>query len=241
MAAFKSTLELAYDEIAENLEHINESLKLIPYSQNTHVQLCLARSKDVEIREFNNMLKNALKIKIDNIEKKELNNIDLEESFAQIKKILDRLKRDPIWCKTVTDVRNWADFYVLELNNIDGIQKNYYADSSGLSGGQKAKLAFTILASALAYQYGLHKDNAADKSFRFVVIDEAFSKSDEKNSRYAMELFVSLGLQLFVVTPKDKIHVVEPYVKNIFLTHINEQFNSSKVTTLSIEEFRQIQ
>jgi uncharacterized protein YPO0396 len=125
------------------------------------------------------------------------------------------------------------------LADSDGSQKNYYADSAGLSGGQKAKLAFTILASAIAYQYGLHKENAKEKSFRFVVIDEAFSKSDEKNPRYAMELFISLGLQLFVVTPKDKIHVVEPYVKNIFLTHINEQLNYSKVTTLTIDDFRQ--
>lgn len=241
MAAFKSTLELAYDEITESMEQLNESLKKIPYSEGSHVQIYLSRSKDVEIREFNNMLRNALKLKAtETAERAELRNIDLEESFAQIKKILDRLKKDQNWCKTVTDVRNWADFYVLELNNSDGTQKNYYADSAGLSGGQKAKLAFTILASAIAYQYGLHKDNAHDKSFRFVVIDEAFSKSDEKNSQYALELFLSLGLQLFVVTPKDKIHVVEPYVKNIFLTHINDQLNHSKITTLSIDEFRQV-
>lgn len=239
MAAFKSTLELAYDEITESVNELNESLKKIPYSPSTHVQLYLSRSKDVEIREFNNMLRNALKTKSENSESKELKSIDLEESFNQIKKILDRMRKDTNWCKIVTDVRNWTDFYVLELANSDGSQKNYYADSAGLSGGQKAKLAFTILASAIAYQYGLHKENSKDKSFRFVVIDEAFSKSDEKNSRYAMELFISLGLQLFVVTPKDKIHVVEPYVKNIFLTHINDQHNYSKVTTLTIDEFRQ--
>lgn len=251
MAAFKSTLELAYDEIEGSVAELNQSLKKIPYSQNTHVQLYLARSKDVEIREFNNLLRNALKVKSETIEnsvhaainakseKNEIKTIDLEESFNQIKKILDRMKKDINWCKMVTDVRNWCDFYVLEMDNSDGSQKNYYADSAGLSGGQKAKLAFTILASAIAYQYGLHKENAKDKSFRFVVIDEAFSKSDEKNSRYAMELFMSLGLQLFVVTPKDKIHVVEPFVKNIFLTHINEKYNYSKITTLTIDSFRQ--
>lgn len=242
MAAFKSTLELAYDDITESVEQLNESLKSIPYSSNSHVQLYLNRSKDVEIREFNNMLKTALKVKTSpDGNEKNIGTIDMEESFNQIKKILDRMKKDINWAKNVTDVRNWADFYVLEISNTDGSQKNYYADSSGLSGGQKAKLAFTILASALAFQYGLHKENAADKSFRFVVIDEAFSKSDEKNSRYAMELFMSMGLQLFVVTPKDKIHVVEPYVKNIFLTHINEQLDKSKVMTLTIDEFRKAQ
>jgi uncharacterized protein YPO0396 len=242
MAAFKSTLELTYDEITESVSELNHSLKKIPYSQNSHVQLYLARSKDIEIREFNNLLRNALKVRSnssDNPNKSEIKTIDLEESFNQIKKILDRMKKDINWCKSVTDVRNWCDFYVLELANSDGSQKNYYADSAGLSGGQKAKLAFTILASAIAFQYGLHKENALNKSFRFVVIDEAFSKSDEKNSKYAMELFRSLGLQLFVVTPKDKIHVVEPFIKNIFLTHINEQHNYSKITTLTVDNFQQ--
>lgn len=230
MAAFKSTLETAYDEISESVGELNESLKKIPYSPQTYVQLHLAKSKDLEIREFNNMLRNAMKIKSNE-------NIDLEESFGQIKKILDKMKSDPAWCKEVTDVRNWADFFVLELNHEDHSQKNYYADSSGLSGGQKAKLAFTILASAIAFQYGLHKENAKEKSFRFVVIDEAFSKSDEKNSKYAMELFQQLGLQLFVVTPKDKIHIVEPFVKNIFLTKINDDLNHSQILKFKIEEF----
>jgi uncharacterized protein YPO0396 len=74
-----------------------------------------------------------------------------------------------------------------------------------MSGGQKAKLAYTILASAIAYHFGLNQENLGAKSFRFVVIDEAFSKSDDDNARYAMELFKNLNLQLLVITPKDKL------------------------------------
>ncbi|PWU19802.1 MAG: hypothetical protein C5B49_05145 [Bdellovibrio sp.] len=229
MAAFKSTLDLAYDEIVEAVGELNQSLLQIPYTDQSYVQLNVTRSKDVDVREFNNMLKNSLKT----TEQK----VDLEESFNQIKKILDRMKKDGNWCKEVTDVRNWAEFYVLELALDNKEQRNYFADSSGLSGGQKAKLAFTILASAIAYQYGLQKENAKDKSFRFIVIDEAFSKSDDKNSRYAMTLFHKLGLQFFVITPKDKIYLVEPFVKHVFLTHINEQQNDSRVSAFNIKEF----
>ena len=232
MAAFKSTLELTYENIEESIEQLNSSLKKIVYTPTTFVQLVVDKSKDIEIREFQNMLRNTLKVV-----ERDGQDVDIEVSFERIKTILDKLKKEERWCKKVIDVRNWADFHVQEIINDSDVQKNYYADSAGLSGGQKAKLAFTILASALAYQYNLHGQNVKEKSFRFVVIDEAFSKSDEKNSQYAMELFKGLGLQLMVVTPKDKIQIVEPYVHSIFITKINEQQNYSQMHNLVIPQF----
>jgi uncharacterized protein YPO0396 len=53
-----------------------------------------------------------------------------------------------------------------------------------------------------------------------------------------MELFQNLGLQVMVVTPKDKIHVVEPYIESIFLTHINEGQDNSQLINLSLERQR---
>jgi len=139
----------------------------------------------------------------------------------------------------VTDVRNWLDFSAQELYREDDTLKNYYSDSSGKSGGQKAKLAYTILASAIAYQYGLDQEEGRERAFRFVVVDEAFSRSDELNARYAMELFKQLGLQLLVVTPLDKIHVIEPYISACHFVTNNEEENDSKVYNLSIEEYHQ--
>ncbi|KPQ44715.1 MAG: hypothetical protein MPEBLZ_00680 [Candidatus Methanoperedens nitroreducens] len=119
----------------------------------------------------------------------------------------------------------------------NNLEKNHYSDSSGLSGGQKAKLAYTILGSAIAYQFGLDSHQTKSKSFRFVVIDEAFSKSDEANSRYAMELFKKLNLQLLVVTPLDKIHIVEPYISSVHFVENNQNWNNSKVYTLPMQEY----
>ena len=232
MAAFKSTLEIYFEEIKESVEQLNGPLKEINFSDATYVELGVSKSRDVEVREFQNLLKNAIKV-VDGRGDK----IDLEESFNRIKKILDKLKRDERLCKKVLDVRKWADFFVNELYRESGEQKRYYADSSGLSGGEKAKLAFTILASSLAYQYGLHREGAS-KSFRFVVVDEAFSKSDDKNSRYAMELFRELGLQLMVVTPNEKIYIVEPYIDKTFVTDISGDKNSSRVHSIKLSEFR---
>jgi len=232
MAAFKSTLELGYENISESIEQLNSSLSQIIYTPTSYVQLHVDRSRDIEIKEFQKMLKSAMSsTNNDKIEG------EIEHSFDKIKNVLDKLKKEERWCKKVIDVRNWAEFHVIELEKQTNVQKNYYADSAGLSGGQKAKLAFTILASAIAYQYNLQSSKSNEKSFRFVVIDEAFSKSDEKNSRYAMELFKSLGLQLMVVTPKDKIQIVEPFVNNIFMTKINEAQNFSQMHQLKIGKY----
>lgn len=239
MAAFKSTLDIAYENIEETIQELNHVLISMNYSQNSYVQLQLARNKDVEVREFHHLLKHSLA----DLSAEGHQEMASEVCFERIKVLLDRLKNEERWCKKVTDVRNWADFSVLEKIRETHEQKNYYSDSAGLSGGQKAKLAFTILGSAIAYQYGLNLDSeyatntkkSSNNSFRFIVIDEAFSKSDEKNSRYAMELFHKLGLQVMVVTPKDKISVVEPYIHSIFLTQINEGQDRSELIDFSLE------
>lgn len=248
MAAFKSTLELAYENIEDTIQELNSALMSMNYSENTYVQLQLVKSKDVEIREFHHLLKNILSDARERTGEKTGQKTDHEFFFAKIKTLLDRLKTEERWCKKVTDVRNWADFSVLEKTKDTHEQKNYYSDSAGLSGGQKAKLAFTILGSAIAYQYGLnlddtpltHNSKSRANSLRFIVVDEAFSKSDEKNSRYAMELFQKLKLQVMVVTPKDKIHVVEPYIQSIFLTYMDESKNRSQLINLSLNHIDHI-
>ncbi|MBT3727063.1 hypothetical protein HOG21_05255 [bacterium] len=60
------------------------------------------------------------------------------------------------------------------------------------------KLAYSVLASALLYQYGIKEENqnlvtnAFSKSFRLVVIDEVFAKLDIDNSKYVLDLFKTL-------------------------------------------------
>src|SRR3990167_94818 len=171
MAAFKSTLELAYEDIEDTISELNHVLIGMNYSDNSYVQLEVAKNKDVEIREFHHLLKYALQdSKLDG--KQETGS---EVYFERIKTLLDRLKNEERWSKKVIDVRNWADFSVLEKSRQTNEIKNYYSDSAGLSGGQKAKLAFTILGSSIAYQYGLNlgAEHATEKkssgsSFRFI-------------------------------------------------------------------------
>jgi uncharacterized protein YPO0396 len=48
-----------------------------------------------------------------------------------------------------------------------------------------------------------------------VVIDEAFGRGSDESTRFALTLFRKLGLQLLIVTPLQKIHVIEPFVASV--------------------------
>lgn len=137
----------------------------------------------------------------------------------------------------MTDVRNWFVFSASERWREDDTEYEHYTDSGGKSGGQKEKLAYTVLAASLAYQFGLEWGARRSRSFRFVVIDEAFGRGSDESARYGLELFQRLNLQVLVVTPLQKIHVIEPYVSSVAFVH-NEGDRQSMVRNLSIEEYR---
>ena len=123
----------------------------------------------------------------------------------------------------MTDVRNWFVFSASERWREDDSEHEHYSDSGGKSGGQKEKLAYTILAASLAYQFGLEWGAVRSRSFRFVVIDEAFGRgSDESAAIRAASCSSKLDLQLLIVTPLQKIHIIEPYVASVGFVHNEE-------------------
>ena len=109
-------------------------------------------------------------------------------------------------------------------------------DSGGKSGGQKEKLAYTVLAASLAYQYGLG-DAGRPRHFRFVVIDEAFGRGSDESARFGLELFAKLQLQLLIATPLQKVHVIEPYVAHVGFVS-NRDGSDSMIRNLTIDEYR---
>jgi uncharacterized protein YPO0396 len=94
-----------------------------------------------------------------------------------------------------------------------------------------------VLAASLAYQFGLEWRETRSRSFRFVLIDEAFGRGSDESTRYGMELFRRLSLQLLIVTPLQKIHVIEPYVSAVGFVH-NVEGSRSMLRNLTIEEYR---
>ncbi len=234
ISVFKSDLEKQEEDIEIDINKINKSLQTINYTDSTYIKLCCDTTRTREIRDF----KEDLKICLGNAARQTAE--DNEERFQNIRtRLIERFKSEDRWTNLVTDVRNWLEFSVSERYISDNEEKEHHTDSSGKSGGQKVKLAYTILASAIAYQFGLNQSTGKSRSFRFVVIDEAFSKSDDSNARYAMQLFQNLDLQLLVVTPKDKINVIESYISSLHFVSNKSDGDFSSVVSISIEDYKQ--
>jgi uncharacterized protein YPO0396 len=234
IALFQADLHKYVEEIQENIADLNQSLRTIDYTPDTYIQLQTENSRDSEIREFRQLLKDCL---VDVGQQR--TEAAYEASFVKVRDLITRFKEEARWTAKVTDARHWLNFAAVEQYRADDSPKHYYSDSSGKSGGQKAKLAYTILASAIAFQFGLERGQSKSQSFRFAVVDEAFSRSDENNSRYAMSLFKELDLQLLVVTPMTGIHIVEPFISACHFVWNNSEGNHSQVHTMSIQQFRE--
>ena len=165
-----------------------------------------------------------------------------QEAFARVQHLLERLRNDD-WRHLVTDVREWSVFQAQEFFHADEqpVPGKLYDGSSGLSTGQKAQLTYTMLGAALAYQFGLNRQQqggaGGGRSFRFLAVDEAFSNLDADKSRYLMELCRQLQLQVLVVTPDDKTTVVEDFISACHYVLCRDEKHSF-VLNLPIEQFQ---
>jgi uncharacterized protein YPO0396 len=233
---FDVKLDTHSKQIRKKIDEINKHLKEIEFNKGTYIELSTESNSNKEISDFKKDLKDCYVDIFGN------SDAYTETRFNMVKKFLDRFmsneSKDMEWTKNVTDVRNWFMFSASERYFEDDTEKEYYSDTAGKSGGQKEKLAYTILASALAYQFGLSYEEPRSKSFRFVVIDEAFGRGDDESTQFGLELFKKLNLQLLVVTPFQKIHIIENYINTVHIVS-NTEGNNSEIQYLTAEEYKQ--
>ena len=240
IANFNAQLARERETIKERIAHINKSLGEIDYNPGRYIVLEYQTSPDAEIRDFQQELRASTEGAVTGTDDAQYS----EVKFLQVKAIIDRFRgreglseQDRRWTTKVTDVRNWFLFAASERWREDNSEHEHYSDSGGKSGGQKEKLAYTVLAASLAYQFGLEWGAVRSRSFRFVVIDEAFGRGSDESAQYGLKLFRQLNLQLLIVTPLQKIHIIEPYVSSVGFVH-NEGGRESKLRNLSIAEYR---
>lgn len=241
IANFQAQLNKECELIRERVERINHSMSAIEFNRDRYIRLEIMNTSDSEIRSFRGELKSCTEGSFTGSRDEQYT----EEKFLQVKSIIDRFKgregtsdSDRRWAAKVTDVRNWFTFAASERWKSDDSEHEHYTDSGGKSGGQKEKLAYTVLAASLAYQFGLEFGEIRSRSFRFVVIDEAFGKGSDESTRYGLDLFSRLNLQLLIVTPLQKIHIIEPYVSTVGFVH-SEDGKYSLLRNMSIEEYRE--
>jgi uncharacterized protein YPO0396 len=210
---------------------VNTALAGLEYSPGVYVELDERPTRDAAIRDFKARLRDCLSAGLHPDENQRL------ELYKKIREIVTRFGKEPDWTAHVNDSRLWLDFGVRERRRADGVEINYLDSSTGKSGGQKAKLAFTILSASLLAQYGLADDPHREDSLRLVVVDEVFARTDEPNSRRALELFRRMGFQLLLAAPwKAEARIAENYVDSFHLT-VNPNGDASRVKRASRTEY----
>lgn len=240
VANFQAHLNRQRQSIRERIDIINRSLHGIDFNQGRYIELLADATADPEIRDFQRDLRACTEGTIGADDDAAYS----EGKFLQVREIIQRLRgregtaeADRRWRRKVTDVRNWFTFSAEEKWREDDTAYEHYTDSGGKSGGQKEKLAYTVLAASLAYQFGLEAGARRSRTFRFVVIDEAFGRGSDESARFGLELFQRLNLQLLIVTPLQKIHIIEPFVASVGFVHSPDGARSM-LRNLTIEEYQ---
>jgi uncharacterized protein YPO0396 len=240
VANFQSQLLREKETIKERIERINRSLSDIEYNPGRYIVLEAELTPDMDIRDFQQQLRACTEGALTGSEEDHYS----EAKFLQVRSVIERFRGregmvdlDRRWTKKVTDVRNWFVFAASERWKQDHTEYEHYTDSGGKSGGQKEKLAYTVLAASLAYQFGLEWGVIRSRTFRFVAIDEAFGRGSDDSTRYSLELFKKLNLQLLIVTPLQKIHIIEPYVSSVGLVY-SPDGTESLLRNMSVQEYR---
>ena len=241
VANFQSQLARERETIKERIAHINTSLSQIDYNPGRYIVLEAQPGTDADIRDFQSELRACTEGALTGSDDAQYS----EAKFLQVRRIIEKFRgregqseQDRRWTAKVTDVRNWFVFAASERWREDNSEYEHYTDSGGKSGGQKEKLAYTVLAASLAYQFGLEWGEVRSRSFRFVAIDEAFGRGSDESAHYGLKLFNQLNLQLLIVTPLQKIHVIEPYVSAVGFVH-SEDGKTACLRNLTIEEYRE--
>ena len=239
VALFNTSLREEQKEIENKVELLNKALANVVYDQQrgTYMRLDPRAVHDREVDDFRRSLRECLDDSLDASD--EAN----ETRFHRIKALVERLgdKERTTWRNKVIDVRNWYDFAALELERENGRTISCYDGSSGQSGGEKAKLAFTILVAALAYQFDVDPTGNTPGRFQFVVVDEMFSKVDDQNARYALQLFKQFGLQLLIVAPLDaKARITEPYVDRYLHVVKDASTQCSQLYSMTAQEYDEV-
>ncbi|MBF2054093.1 MAG: hypothetical protein IGS03_11630 [Candidatus Sericytochromatia bacterium] len=236
MADFRESFYQQEQVIIETIQELNKSLHQINFRNlpQTYIQLQSVKSTAPSVLQFRQMLDEWIPVSSEQEGVYELDALKL--SFDAIRSLIEKLEREESWKKHVTDVRNWNEYYAEEFFRETDKPMKVYRSMGELSGGEKAQLTYTILGSAIAYQFGITQDQEAH-SFRFIAVDESFSNQDDEKATYLMDLCKQLQLQLLVVTPNDKTHIVEPYISSVHFVYRRNN-RTSHLLDMPIVEFQ---
>jgi uncharacterized protein YPO0396 len=224
-------------EITLRLDDVNEALYAVPYNHDSYLQINPVDLHLPEVSEFRERLR---QIFADQSRQFSEDLVQAEQQFQLLRQLVMDLKADDPekrrWRERVLDVRQHVEFNAEELERGTDRQIEIYSGSSGKSGGQRQKLTATCLASALRYKLG--GVDGGVPQYAAVVLDEAFTKTDDDFTKTCMQVFKELGFQMIVATPIKSVMTLEEFVGGAVFVSINNR-HTSAVLAIEYDEGEQ--
>lgn len=213
----RSQIRGATQDIRNGLRSVNESLKAVffdPERQHT-LEIRVAGRQDGEVKDF---LDDLTAVSTGALSAEFETAAEAEVRFLAMQKVMHRLgSGEPVdlrWRQRVLDTRKHVNFTAIERDQA-GRQHDIYESSGGRSGGQRQRLVTFCLAAALRYQ--LVSGREQFPGYGLVILDEAFSNSDQKLTRTGLQVFHQFGFQLLLATPLTMPRAMEDYIGGVCL------------------------
>lgn len=210
ISMLQQSIDQATGEIRKRVQMVNDGLRRVEYNAGTHLQITYNAQPQPAAAEFRGMVDVLLR----HAGTSHATGEDLIAQFGRVQELMRRLTgtdaESQRWTRGVLDVRDSFAFYGKELAPDGEVVKTYRYTASN-SGGEQEKLVAFCLAAALSYNLA-DDDSGGRPKFATLMLDEAFSKSDETFSAQALTAFDEFGFQLLVAAPIRMSGVLEPYI-----------------------------
>jgi uncharacterized protein YPO0396 len=209
-----------------SIQSINEVLKLtnfedLPQDQR-YLQIDLQSSNDDRIRRFRRSIAELEKILGPTVR------AQVESQSQSIMNVLipfvEEFQNEPAYRAYVTDVRNHFQFEVHSLRRRmdqedERVEVFTGARRDAKSSAQTTQLAYTLLASCLAYRFKFHDPIGGQETPRMLVLDEFGGKFDNEKPREILKLLDQMGFQPILVSPMSKADLLAESVSQLVFVH----------------------
>ncbi len=214
-------------EIQNNISSINEVLRLTNFEdlpdEKRYLKIHIQSSHDDRVRKFRKKMTDIEKILGPTVRSQ------VETQSQQVMEVLvpfvDELQNDTLYRNFVTDVRQHFSFEVHSLSRSkNGEQDQIVEIFSGArrdakSSAQTTQLAYTLLASCLAYRFKFHDPVAGQETPRLLILDEFGGKFDNEKPREILKLLDQMGFQSVLVSPMSKADLLAESISHLVLVH----------------------
>ncbi|GAB2969757.1 ATP-binding protein [Frigoribacterium salinisoli] len=159
----------------------------------------------------------------------------LRRDLAQLE---ERSQAGEAWRRRVLDAREHYQFRAIETR-ADGTQI-VHEGVAGKSGGEGQELIAFVLGAALRFRLGDGTDRVP--TYAPIVLDEGFVKADTEYTGRALSALRSLGFQLVVGAPRDKVNAFEQHVDSVaYISSDPSDPELSRIYPLTIREAMEVE